>query len=470
MKVGDSPIVTPFESFKPENVEVFGILKRELDPPIKSLLAWGPEVKVSEPRVTKKNSLWVSESHDAFKVFTTQTPENLRPTSVVFPKPVQENIEKPPELPNTHEKSFSQSPEPHVPKTPKTAKKTNQRQMERIKKLKQTTRWMANSSFKTYFGKPVFANYGQGNVNPAYGGLMYGDYMKTHNIAPHEGSNNPSTQQVYEIAEIKALQRQAKPQHLPRKCKDEDRLPPEEIDKIKKRSQILPKEREKPSKKIIKNDLLQEKLFKSEHNSSNESEDDHPKNKSKTTLKPKKTLQNKEEPISTQSKIKESVNKSAKEPDSKLTKDSNSKTIKEQEDKTHKDSEELKIEIEEVPKPEEVKSHDAHVQAEDCDDCAKGYSLKKLLRTSYQDMTSKVVVDKNNQIVEPYKYCNRCRDYLYAENVMQPPYSLAEIPPQELNPKNYKTLPPQWTQRIPAAGKLSYRSPSAYSVIFGEES
>ena len=317
---------------------------------------------------------------------------------------------------------------------------------------------MPNTAFKTYFGKPIFANYGQGNVNPAYGGLMYGDYMKTHNIAPHEGANNPLTQQVYEPAETKGLQKKAKAPALPRKCKDEDRLPPDEIEKLKKRSQILSKDREKPSKKIPKPDLLAAKIFKSEHNSPNQSGDEQPEKVSGKKTKVKVPVKNETPSVSTKTnqKAKEKVINPIKEKE-------------ELKEKTEKDeeNEEKHIEVEEQSKMDEALSHDVEVQAEDCGECSK-HNFGKLLKTSYQQMTSGVIVDKKNQIVEPYKYCAKCRDNLFPEEVIRPPYSLGEIPPQELDPKNYKTLPPQWTQRIPAAGKLSYRSPSAYNVIFGD--
>ena len=44
--------------------------------------------------------------------------------------------------------------------------------------LNATTRWMADSAFTTYFGKPAFHPYGKGNVNPANPALK----MLTHNI------------------------------------------------------------------------------------------------------------------------------------------------------------------------------------------------------------------------------------------------------------------------------------------------
>lgn len=32
-----------------------------------------------------------------------------------------------------------------------------------------TTKWLPNSAFTTYFGKPAFENYGYGNIKPANG-------------------------------------------------------------------------------------------------------------------------------------------------------------------------------------------------------------------------------------------------------------------------------------------------------------
>ena len=40
-------------------------------------------------------------------------------------------------------------------------------------------------------GKPVFDIYGYNNVNPACGGVAYGNYMLTHNANPHRGENKP---------------------------------------------------------------------------------------------------------------------------------------------------------------------------------------------------------------------------------------------------------------------------------------
>jgi hypothetical protein len=58
-------------------------------------------------------------------------------------------------------------------------------------------RLMPDSALTTYFGKPAFHSYGNGNVNPGQGGLIYGDYMKTHSINPHSGDNKPEMKQCY---------------------------------------------------------------------------------------------------------------------------------------------------------------------------------------------------------------------------------------------------------------------------------
>lgn len=61
---------------------------------------------------------------------------------------------------------------------------------------------MSNSAYLTYFNKPPFETYGRGNThNP---GVLYGDYMYSHNIIPHTGDNKPKNQQTYQTALIKA--------------------------------------------------------------------------------------------------------------------------------------------------------------------------------------------------------------------------------------------------------------------------
>ena len=67
----------------------------------------------------------------------------------------------------------------------------------KMKELKLCSRWLPDSSMTTYFGKPAFFAYGNGNTRPASGGAIYGQYLKTHNINPHSGGNRPEFSQIH---------------------------------------------------------------------------------------------------------------------------------------------------------------------------------------------------------------------------------------------------------------------------------
>jgi hypothetical protein len=43
-------------------------------------------------------------------------------------------------------------------------------------------------------------NYGGVNTNVVNGGVVYGEYMKTHSINPHTGGNRPKTEETYRSA------------------------------------------------------------------------------------------------------------------------------------------------------------------------------------------------------------------------------------------------------------------------------
>ena len=70
-----------------------------------------------------------------------------------------------------------------------------------------TTRWLADSAFTTYFGKPAFHPYGRANTNPAVGGVIFGNCMLTHNINAECGENPPLYQQVYDSAIKQGIQK-----------------------------------------------------------------------------------------------------------------------------------------------------------------------------------------------------------------------------------------------------------------------
>jgi len=95
-------------------------------------------------------------------------------------------------------------------------------------KFKRETRWLPNSAFQTYYGKPAFESYGIGNTNPTWGGLGYGQYMVSHNVNPHRYPNNPEVKQVTESAEVSQIKQELirekynrSDNHVPRKTRDE---------------------------------------------------------------------------------------------------------------------------------------------------------------------------------------------------------------------------------------------------------
>ena len=63
----------------------------------------------------------------------------------------------------------------------------------RLAEIHSTTRWLPDTAFTTYFGKPAFHTYGKGNTAPVVGGTVYGNYMLSHNVNPESGKVLPDT-------------------------------------------------------------------------------------------------------------------------------------------------------------------------------------------------------------------------------------------------------------------------------------
>lgn len=124
------------------------------------------------------------------------------------------------------------------------------RRKERLKKMKNTTRWLPNTAFTTYFGKPTWGPYGYGNINPTNGGLIYGQHMLSHNVQPHRCSNNPNFPQSYNNAIRFASNVAEIEPEPPRKCKDEDRMNQKQIQVLMERNPLTPQPYETVKKNI----------------------------------------------------------------------------------------------------------------------------------------------------------------------------------------------------------------------------
>jgi hypothetical protein len=157
-----------------------------------------------------------------------------------------------------------------------TKKGPSRTQINRLKQFYNTTRWLPNSAFTTYFGKPAFENYGYGNTNPVYGGLFYGNYMLSHNMNPIDGANHPEEKQVYSSAMMKSVQRKGvRRPSPPRKVPEEIRNTPEELQEIRTRKQIFQLPNNFPSRDIIPPNLLKARYFRSGKNTPENSEDEN---------------------------------------------------------------------------------------------------------------------------------------------------------------------------------------------------
>lgn len=367
---------------------------------------------------------------------------------------------------------------------------SKKRQDERIKKMKETTRWLPDSAFTTYFGRPAFCNYGRGNVNPTYGGLMYGSYMTSHNIGPHEGDNNPKYQQVYEAAELKAVKRKPKAPEPPRKCKEEDRLNPEQVEELKSRKPVLSQPRKFPSKEIVKPDLYDAKRFKSEHNTPDTSKLHEakplPVEAKKASIQPtdRTNAAGRLKGSQSEANLSRTLPRAAALPSSGPTLPLSQTTKQEVLVKSPKQPAEVpakgppqhstrslqqatrpvsaapvpqvlkpRLETleEELPEANPLELDEAHIEEghydpDNCEACLnprEKLPSKRFLSTSYREMTGRAT--KTEPLVyEPFRYCKNCqncllpeRPELTVEDMLRPPRHLGELPVEELNPKTY---------------------------------
>jgi hypothetical protein len=336
-----------------------------------------------------------------------------------------------------------------VPKEDVEEEERRKRQEARIKKLHQTTRWLPNSAFTTYFGKPPFCAYGQGNTKPTVGGVMYGNYLATHNVGAQEGANNPMYQQVYETAELYASKRPTKKPEPPRKCKDEDRLTPDQVEELKRRSQITGKERKNPSKPIIKPDLLKAKTFQSVHSTPNLSRvEEHlgaatqpaaftqqvptlrpeekqatrpvpeAKREADTRPRPEQVVHlpadpHVETPIPVKADLADDhISPPTEEPHRLMMRDEGVQL-----DPRTETGSPRTIRMQPTPSliplsPAPRLGDEGQVSAprgDDCDQCMQENLLKLQYATSYRDMTGKAGYQPEIPLAQPFRYCERCQ-------------------------------------------------------------
>ena len=478
--------------------QVYGVSRRPEDPPIRQLLRWGyadSESKSEQPQVGQKGPRAMSEHTDEYRgYFYSQAQDKYyQIRQGEEPEQQLEQTEAVDELDAGQSQAESarsgQTGEGQIlaKVTDGVDPASKKRREQRIKKLHQTTRWMANSGFTTYFGKPAFHNYGNANVKPTYGGVGYGQYLKSHNVHPHLGTSQPEYHQVHGNAErIAQLRKPLEPQP-PRKCKEEDRFTPAQIEEIKARAPIHGEKKLSAGIKIFAAHLMNSKRFASEHNTPEPSIDG---DKSVTAAVKSKVLgkQAGKRPQTAKPAAKPAAKRPASSQGSKQA------TPKRAAHAPKKSVDTVEFDLEERPSPiappkeettddfeknEELANTEAVAQ-ESSQKVSKlaakmtdvGSGPPKHFFTSYQAMNTGIdskapkpaeVLPYVQQIAPP-EVSQQLTSSSFAPAV--PDTYLGYIPPQERDPKNYKHLPSPWTQRIPIAGKISHKGPQAKNVIF----
>ncbi|CAI2363131.1 unnamed protein product [Moneuplotes crassus] len=131
---------------------------------------------------------------------------------------------------------------------------------------KRKTRWKPDSHLRSEYGKPIFHPYGKANTNPTSGGIIYGDYLRTHNIHPHSGENHPEYRQTYTSAHDTAFVNGKPTLHPTKELKKEPKITKKEIEELKNKNSLLPDKPSRHLKREVKQlDLMDEVRFASQH-------------------------------------------------------------------------------------------------------------------------------------------------------------------------------------------------------------
>jgi len=69
-----------------------------------------------------------------------------------------------------------------------------------------SSRELPSTTLREHFEKPPFHLYGMSNLTPSIGGVVWGNYMLSHNVTSHTKHNKPPVKQIYAGAEAAALE------------------------------------------------------------------------------------------------------------------------------------------------------------------------------------------------------------------------------------------------------------------------
>ena len=128
------------------------------------------------------------------------------------------------------------------------------------------SRWNPDTHLKSMHGKPIWHSYGNGNTDPTVGGVVYGNYLLSHNVNPHAGENRPLYQQVYTSANNQGFINGKPVIQITKPLPETPKISKEALEELKNRNPIMPGPSSKNLKRHVKQlDLLQEPCFASKH-------------------------------------------------------------------------------------------------------------------------------------------------------------------------------------------------------------
>lgn len=132
-------------------------------------------------------------------------------------------------------------------------------ELEKMEKEISISRWKPDTHTRSLYGKPIFHAYGKGNTHPTVGGVVYGQYMLSHNIHPESGDNVPQYHQVYDSAHSKAFENGKTILHPTRELPRTPRMADADLKELKGRNPVMPfKPASHLKRNVQKLDLLKE--------------------------------------------------------------------------------------------------------------------------------------------------------------------------------------------------------------------
>lgn len=368
-------------------------------------------------------------------------------------------------------------------------------ELEKMEKEISISRWKPDTHTRSIYGKPIFHAYGKGNTNPTVGGVVYGQYMLTHNIHPESGDNVPQYHQVYDSAHNKTFEN-GKPILEPtRELPRTPRMTKTELKELKGRNPIMPFKPASHLKRDVQQlNLLKEVCFASKHSTPAPSEfvteEDEEKSKSKRRKSVEKMVPKEETKI--QSKTVTKRGQSAK-PKTIMQ----SKVVQNQVN----DQQVALAEIQNLAKGSNFKPNNTNKETAFMNTMASTgnikfeninnqKSTKGVTRNAdispmpqYSAAQSKkqekeIELDESRYDVENYKYeindqVNESVDHSENNQTAYPvgfpfclcPNSDHRVDVHEKDPRSYQFVPQCWTRRIPAAGRTTFKGEPVYSII-----